>query len=603
MGPVRHMTRKEIIPLTRSHVALVLTVLCALVFGQALLFGFVNLDDYGHVLHNAFVNAPSWRNVARLWSAQYFGLYIPVMYSVWAGLAVVSAWLTGDTGAAALQPGLYHALNLFLHLANTLMVFALVLRLVRIRSPEARSSVIAAGLGAALFALHPIQVEPVAWISGAKDVLSATFALAALHLYLRAYPQKGARVQPPRARTRGLYLGALACFVAGWLTKPGVLVLPLLIFCVNRFVLGRSTAQSRWGLGPMLALMLPVAIAVKVIQTDADMEFVPALWSRPLIALDALGFYLVKMVAPWNLAVDYGRTPKLVLDGAVAPLAWIPVVVALGVWWQRKARPWLLGAAVWLVICLAPVSGLLPFFYQDFSTVADRYLYLAMVGAAMAVAIAVQGSRRLQGITLAVCMAYVGLAWHQTGAWKNEEVLFTRTLTVNPRSYLAEYNLAQHFLSAGDLTRGRQHLDRSLQIQPHYLQAQSSYGTLLLVEGKLDAGRVYLTQLAADQHISADKHIEAHGDIMYKLGYAQERLGRRDDALASYLMATQIDWTHAEAQFRAALLLMNQGQFAMAHSHLAIATRLDPSRLDFRKFEAEARHRAQTAALGRPLTK
>ena len=224
------------------------------------------------------LNPPTWAGLRTLWAAPFEDLYSPVVYTVWAALAVLARGADG-----VLSPWPFHALCLALHAMNTLLVFLLARRL--LADPRA------AAVGAALFALHPLQVEPVVWVSGLKDVLCGSFCLGALLALARA-DQEATRGR------RAWFAGATALYVLALLTKPAAVALPVVALGLERLALRRPRAQvlttfAIWGL-----LALPMAWVTGRSQPIAAEGFESPLLGRPVVALDAIGFYLGKLVCP-----------------------------------------------------------------------------------------------------------------------------------------------------------------------------------------------------------------------------------------------------------------------------------------------------------------
>ncbi len=171
-SPAQHAARaRSLVP----WMAAGLTVVCLIVYTRTCGFGSLSLDDAKHIFENPAMNPPSLAGILHFWTAPYFGLYIPITYTLWAVAAVVG-W-RGGRPPTAIDPAIFHGLNVAVHAANAVLVFSVLRSGLEKRAPNPRRD-LAAGLGALLFAVHPIQVEAVAWISGMKDLLFGFFALA-----------------------------------------------------------------------------------------------------------------------------------------------------------------------------------------------------------------------------------------------------------------------------------------------------------------------------------------------------------------------------------------------------------------------------------------
>src|SRR5687768_3435879 len=281
---------------------------------------FVAWDDTHNLAANQRMLEPSWENVKWYWRELegFKDLYIPVTYTLWAAVASV-ARVSGADGVE-LNPSVFHALNSVLHVVSAIVVFAILKRLFGLVWP--------ALLGALVFAVHPVQVEPVAWISGLKDVLSGLLALLAVLGYILF------------AQQRKLLWHALAtgAFILAMLAKPSAVVVPLVVAVIDLALIKRRWRDAIFAPMVWITFALPIIIVAMRVQKAAAVGFIPPVWARPFVALDALGFYLIKLVAPVKLAIDYGRSPEWLWSSWQLWVTWlIPVAaVALVVWIVKK---------------------------------------------------------------------------------------------------------------------------------------------------------------------------------------------------------------------------------------------------------------------------
>ena len=250
-------------------------------------------DDHIHLRDNPHLNPPTWAGLRALWAGPFEDLYSPLVYTVWAALAALARGADG-----VFSPWPFHALCLAFHALNALLVFFLARRLVQ--DPRA------AAAGAALFALHPLQVEPVVWASGLKDVLCGTFALGALLMLVRAGDET-------TLRRRAMFAGATVLYTLALLTKPAAVALPVVALGLERLALQRSRARVLTTFAVWALLALPMVWVTSRAQPLTAEGFESPLLGRPVVALDALGFYLGKLLLPVPLTIDYGRTPLGVL--------------------------------------------------------------------------------------------------------------------------------------------------------------------------------------------------------------------------------------------------------------------------------------------------
>lgn len=440
-------------------------VAVAVVYGQAIGFDFINYDDNLNVYANPLLAELSPEMFARFWTAPYEGLYIPLTYSLWALLVKLPA-LFSHAGQP-LNPHLFHAANVFVHGLNTLVLAALLRRLLKQEWPAAA--------GALLFALHPVQVEAVAWVSSMRDLLSGFFSLLALWCFVLF-----CQAQEPSARF-WRYVLALVCYGAALLAKPGAVVVPLLAVVLGLFHLQLSPRQAALFLAPWVLMAVPVVMITKFAQPETLAIFVPPLWQRLLVAGDALSFYAAKLVFPKNLASDYGRTPQFVVGQGwyffTGVMSWL--LVAWSGWRCRCRCPWFLAALGLFVAAILPVSGLVPFSYQAMSTVADRYLYLALLGPAYLAGrllLNCRGRRLVWWAFVVLLGVWAARSLAQLPTWRNSLSFNTGTLNVNPRSWTAATNLGVKMMEQQQVEEGIALYQRAIDLNPGYVTAYYNLG-------------------------------------------------------------------------------------------------------------------------------
>lgn len=423
---------------------------------------FSTFDDNQTIVANPWLNPPKWESLEQFWNPRkpVMDIYIPLTYSLWAGVAALSYVPVPDpTTGAYLNPWIFHGANIVVHCIAALLAFAILRRLTK--------SSWASAAGAALFALHPVQVEPVAWISGMKDVLAGCMGLLAIWQYIAFADSEES--QTPSSRRWLSYALAILAFICAMLTKPSAVVVPLLAGAIDVGLLKRSWQQMIISLAPWLALTVPIILEGHFAQPASQLGYITPIHLRPLIALDALGYYLYKLVLPIWHSIVYDRTPQSVLRHGWLYFTWIaPVAVALGAWLYRKRFPALLtGIAIyWLAVL--PVLGLVPFDFQDHSTVADHYLYLAMLGPAIIAAFALARARGRAVIGSCIIAIIVMASWSfiQTLPWHDSMSLYRHALAVNPHGWVPRNNLAVLEDNAGHHTLALQLLQQAQQDVP-----------------------------------------------------------------------------------------------------------------------------------------
>ncbi|HEX4510477.1 MAG TPA: hypothetical protein VH328_10370, partial [Burkholderiaceae bacterium] len=347
-----------------------------LVYGRLFFAGFVRFDDDLHVYANPFLNPPTLHSLERLWQHAYEHLYVPLAYTIYAvlaSLAQVAVHVDASIGQSISVTALpFHVASVALHALNVWLCFCLVRRLTdRPRVPW---------LCALVFALHPLQLESVAWISELRGVSSASLVLLALNVFVSS---RQAQNSPRRA---GLLAVAAVSLLAATLCKPSAAAVPLVALAIDRVAL-----RTPWRKALLAASVLALVVVPFVMLTRAS-QVIPAAgqsspWQRPFVAGDALAFYVLKTVLPIDLGVDYGRTPASVMAHGWSYLVWLLPGSLLAVAFVNRQRRPLTWLGLLMFVCfLLPTSGLMPFSFQAYSTVADRYAYLALLGVGLVVA-------------------------------------------------------------------------------------------------------------------------------------------------------------------------------------------------------------------------
>ncbi|HTW95991.1 MAG TPA: glycosyltransferase family 39 protein [Tepidisphaeraceae bacterium] len=435
---------------TVLHVLLIMAVIGA-VYGQCVAADFVTWDDNRLILNNPHITQGGIDGLIWHWEHPHEQLYIPLVYSVWWFVAAI----------AGVKSAAFHLANLVVFSGSAILVYAILRMLV--------GRPWAALMGAMIFAVHPLQVEPVAWATGMKDLLCTFLSLAAILLYLR-----------PR-----YYIAATACFLAALLCKPSAVMVPFVAAAIDLLVVGRRWKYVVWHLAPWTAAAAAMAIITPFLQPPVTMVSYP-LWSRPLIACDALDWYMRKLIWPGAMTIDYGRAPQRVMTWHIMGVPWIalawviPVTMAVLLVYAR--RPVLSAAGLIFVLPLVPVSGLQPFYFQLYSTVADRYANLSLLGPALGVAwlLAVWNFR---GRYWMICVVALMLAVNsaiEARYWRNDFALFGHAIAVNPDTTVGYSNLAAAYEKIGDKADAAMERRAWKEAFYHYPDAHNLLGTQYL---------------------------------------------------------------------------------------------------------------------------
>jgi protein O-mannosyl-transferase len=573
-------------PLLPALLALVIAVV--IVYLRTFGAGFVAFDDDVHVYANPLLNPLSLESVSQFWRHAYQGLYIPLAYTIMAGIALFSqvpAQVISSLGqTVSFSPGVFHVASIGFHAVNTWLCFLLALRLTRSQK--------AALLCAFVFAVHPLQVESVAWISELRGLSSACFALIALTLLILSRQVSDSA----SARSRAL-LTVSAVFVMGaMLCKPAAMALPLVALTIDRVALGTSWRRSLVTALTWIVCVLPFAWITRSVQVVHPVGM-SLWWQRPFIAGDALAFYVFKTVLPINLCVEYGRTPHSAMSQGWSYAVWaIPVGLLAFCFIRRKRHPMAWLGSLMFVTFLLPTLGLVPFKFQAHSTVADRYAYLPMIGIGLVVADAVAAFR--SNIALrAVAAAIVALAivsFNQSSYWVDNTDFLVHIVDVNPNVAFAHNNLANILLKHERVDEAIEHFDKALELDPGDAKAQNNLGLALVKLGRLDEaephyrkavelnpryfkayenlGAVYLQTKRFDAAIASLKAaIEiqpSEAKALNDLGVAFMQSGRAAEGLDAFQRAVGIESNNAQYRKNLGYALLQQGRTDEARSYL-----------------------------------
>jgi len=531
--------------------ALVLVVVTFVAYQPAWHAGFI-WDDDDHLTANPAMTVP--HGLRMIWSSLAVSRYYP--------LTLTSFWAQRQLWG--LNPLPYHLVNIALHAINGILVF-LVLRRLRIT---------AAWLVAALWVLHPVNVESVAWVTELKNTQSGVFFFLALLYFLRF--EDGA--------DRRWYTLAFLSGLAAMLSKPSTVVLPLvLLLCVwwerkhwRRVDLVRIAPFFGMALGMSALTIIEQHGHIARVET---MEWKLGVAERLLIASKALWFYAAKLLWPINLAFVYPRWEV----PADSFSAWLPLagLIAVGlVLWVWRAQSWgqaMLFGIGCFVAALLPVLGFVDVFYFRYSFVADHFQYLASIGLiAVAVNAAVVIGRRFGekvrhlGIFAAgVVLLTLGVStWSQDRIYQDDETLWRDTLAKNPKAWMAHNNLGMVLQKSGRDTEAIEQYTQSLRINPQNAEAHYNLGDVYSQVGRINDA---IGQFEQALRIRPD-FAEAHNN----LGVVLTRAGKVPEAIGQFEQALRVDPNYAEAHLNLGLALAQAGRMTEAQEQWEQALRINP---------------------------
>jgi hypothetical protein len=536
-------------------VALFIFSVTLLVFAPVVTHSLLRWDDADAIADNVDFKPPAAKALDAIWmhpKTGYHGLYVPLTYTVWWAVAHVAQGDVAPGQGVTLEAAPFHAMNLLFHAGGAMVVFLILRRLVKSDVPAA--------LGALLFALHPLQAEAVSWVSTMYTPLSGLLSLTAALCYL-AFSDSADSERP--ARRWRLYAAATLCFALALLAKPTVIVMPVIVGVIE-IVLRRKRVKTCAALLPWVLLGAADAWITRNIHGGA-FAYRPELLARPLIATDALAFYMTKLVAPLDLVTDYGRSPLWVLQHrSVWLLSSIPLAVIAIAIFMRRRTPWLTAGVAIFVLGPAAMLGMVPFSFQHFSTVSDRYAYLSLFGAAVIVAYGLRaaqarGWKPAAPVALAAVAVLAVMARAQTHYWHDTETLFAHNLDVIPTSIAANGNLTDSLLSKGEPESRRIAFARyklTMAEHPDDAGTRSALAEHFFREGRFrDAALLYreAAQITPDYAL-----------LHYMLGRCLMELHERDGAIAAFTRALELTPNYYDTDLRLGDLLANAGRTSEA---------------------------------------
>jgi protein O-mannosyl-transferase len=550
----------------RRWIAAGIALLAFAVFLPATLFEFNTYDDPDFVTANPHVQAGltaegfkwAWRSeVARNWH--------PV--------TMLTHML--DCELSGVRPGWPHLVNVLLHAANAALLF---LVLSRMTQTLWRSAFVAA-----LFAVHPLHVESVAWVAERKDVLSTLFWFLTLWAYARY--ADGVKFQRSNFKFYALTFVLLAI---GLMCKAMLVTVPFVLLLLDYWPLRRTKRVSIALLVaekiPFMALSAALCVVTYSIQrrggsvlsvNNLPMSF------RVENAFVSYARYIGKMFWPENLAALYLRSGDWPVWGVVLAAALLVTVSSLAVW-QGRRRPWLAVGWFWYLGTLVPVIGIVQ---AGMQTMADRYTYVPLIGLFIILAwggweLAERwGAPRLAaGVAagaLAVCAA---LTLRQLTYWKNSETLFTRMIQATPNNYMAHYNLGNVYSRAGRTADAVTNYEAALQEEPNYADAHNNLGGILLDQKRYDEA---LAHYRAAARTNPDYlHVFNLANALADAASARRDANQFAQAVAAYQQALQFNPNATEAHQNLGMTWQAQGSNGQALGEFALAARLDTNRLD-----------------------
>lgn len=511
-------------------------------------------DDGGFVSENPIIKASN--GLKRFWASteppDYFPLTSTTLWAEW------RLWGMKTTG--------YHVTNLLLHIISALLIWLILLRL----------KVPLAWLCAFIFAVHPVNLEAVAWITQRKTVLPMVFYLLSILLYLKY----------EKNRRPLIYALSLIAFILALLSKTSVIMLPFVLllcawwqrgkveredirssvpFFVSAFVMGLVTIWFQYNR----------SIGDDIVRTDGFLSrFAGSAWT--------VWFYLYKALFPVNLSFVY---PRWSIDPAFigSYLPGVLLAAVLFVCWRYR-NSWgrsSFFALAYFVVTLFPFMGFLNIYYMRYSLVADHYEYQSIIAIiALAVGLCHYWINRsktdlrrwaIAAAAVIICLLCIQ-TWRQSHIYRNVEILFNDTLAKNPSSWMAHYNQGHYFQEQGRDAEAMRYYAKAFLLDPENPDPLNNAGNILLKQGKTDKAVGYFSMAV---RVRPD-----FGEGYYNMGVALQQAGKTQEAIDQYYKSIKAKPGNEKAHNNLANALAGQGRYSQALSHYDEALRIKPGFVD-----------------------
>ena len=517
--------------------------------------GFITYDDPAYVTANPHVQGGlTWAGLIWAFTTGHAGNWHPLTW--------ISHML--DFQLYGMNPAGHHLTSVALHLANSILLFLLLQRMTKAMWPSA--------LVAALFALHPMHVESVAWVSERKDVLSALFWILSIWAYVRYVDE--CKVQS--AKRKVLYGLSIVLFALGLMAKPMLVTLPFVLLLLDYWPLQRRQT-------PIAGLFIEKTPFFILSAGSCAVTFLAQLKGGSVMPLARLPLgprlanvpvsyvrYVAKTFWPAHLAIFYPMFKWPVWDIAGATVLLL-LLSGLALW-RVRAQPWLAVGWLWFLGTLAPVIGIIQVGTQS---MADRYSYLPSIGLFIAVVWAARdwgvlpGARApaiLGGLAAAICLV---LTARQATFWENSETLFLHAIQSTKDNYVAYDSLGRCAEIKGQTNEAIDYMETAVRIQPKFTRSLNDLGRVLLGTDRIDEALTHLQKA-----VSLDP---GFADARYNLGYALLAKGRVGEALDQFQAQVNLQPADFKAQNNMGTVLLQNGLAGDAIAYLQKAAEIKPA--------------------------
>ncbi|MGD0786320.1 MAG: tetratricopeptide repeat protein [Sedimentisphaerales bacterium] len=532
-----------------------------LVFWQIRNFDFVNYDDNDYVSENPHVlNGLTADAVWWAFTTGHAANWHPL---TWLSLAL-------DRQLFGPSPGRIHLVNLLLHLANTFLLFTVIKKMT--------GALWQSAFVAALFALHPLHVESVAWISERKDVLSTFFWLLTMLAYARYVKQPGAV----------RYLLVLLIFAMGLMSKPMLVTLPFVLLLLDYWPLNRIKHFDRqviyrlvWEKIPFIVFSIASSVITFLAQQNSEAIFASlALKFRIGNAFISYARYIEKMIWPSRLAVFYPNPYENVSVLYAVISAAVLLIVTILVIRLAKNHRYLVTGWFWYLGTLIPVIG---FIQVGRHAMADRYTYITLTGLFIIIAwglpqlTAKWPQRKIAlGVSMVIVLTALGICAHrQVSYWKNSFVLFSHALAVTQNNYIAYNNLGIAYVDLGRWSEAIDNCKQAIKIKPNLAESHVNLGIAYSNLGRWPE--------AIDAYKQAIKIKPDSAKAYYNLGVAYGELGRSTEAIEAFKQAILIKSDYAKAHLNLGVAYGKLGRLSEAIEAFKQAIKIKPDYVEAHK--------------------
>ncbi|MDO8684799.1 MAG: tetratricopeptide repeat protein [Armatimonadota bacterium] len=557
---------------------LILIAITLAVYIQTTGFDFINFDDPRYVSENPKVQAG-------LTKAGVVWAFTTGHESNWHPLTWLSHML--DCQIFGLKPWGHHLTNLLFHILNTMLLFLVISRMT--------GYIWRSAFVAALFAIHPLHVESVAWIAERKDVLSAFFWMLTMLAYIRYSKSPSVR----------RYIPLLLVYALGLMAKPMLVTLPIVLLLLDYWPLRRYEGEKKQNLWhfvlekfPLFALTIASSVVTYIFQQKGGSigspEIVP-FGARISNALVAYVTYIIKMFWPDNLTFFYRHPGRTLEVWQVIGSAVVLALLTVALLWNRRRRPYLAVGWLWYLVTLVPVIGLVQVGSQ---AMADRYTYVPLIGIFLIITWGIselfaprvepvknQNSKRPAPPNIApqkqsplvipaciVVLLLMAVSYKQVSTWRNSMIFNSHAIEVQPNNPLPHFLLAGELEKHGDLEKAIDHYSEAVSIKPGYFEAWNNLGIAQVKEGNIEeAIESYREALLIRPNLA-----EVHNN----LGIALVKVDRLDEAVTHYERAIILNPNSLEPRANLGKALYLQGKFDEAIARLSEALRIDSNYTD-----------------------